>query len=256
MINSNPVFYYEDIELLPAYSDIESLSEVSLTTLLDGTQLDIPIIASPTDVAVTVDWITKRGGMGIIHHRNTTLDEQVELMRRTDRRAASVDVERSGAWDRVEALVDAGASFIGVEAQRGHSKVAGDFMMRLSDTYADVTVMSPPICTPDAAHWAIDNGAHVLRVTGGSVPQFTALCEIAEEVWTESVSLVADSVVSNGKDAVKALCAGADALMLDRRVVSADRLDDFLSGIRSGFADIGARNIAEARHRASFRSTK
>ena len=47
---------YDDVLLVPQYSDIESRSEVSLTTEFGrGVELGLPIIASPMDTVSEAD---------------------------------------------------------------------------------------------------------------------------------------------------------------------------------------------------------
>lgn len=228
----NLAYTYDDVIILPAYSDIDSRSEVSLHTVIDGIELQIPVISSPMDTVTGVEmasWISGRGGLGILHRYNS-IEEQVAMVREVaasgGRLAAATGVN-GDAWERAQALIESGIDLICIDIAHGHSKNAGLHMARIASEYPNVTVMSGNIATVEAAYWAIDNGAKVLRVGigGGSacttrevagigLPQFSAIKEIADEVWAESVAIVADGGIRKSADAVKALAAGADAVIL------------------------------------------
>lgn len=228
----NPAYTYDDIIILPAYSDIDSRSEVGIKTIIDGIPLDIPVIASPMDTVTETQmasWISDRGGLGILHRYNT-IEQQVEMVKAVatvgGKLAAATPVN-GDAWERTQALISAGVDLICIDIAHGHSKNAGRHMASIASEYPHVTVMSPNICTVDAALWAIDNGARALRVGigGGSacttrevagigLPQFSAIKEIADEIWAESVSIIADGGIRKSSDAVKALTAGADAVLM------------------------------------------
>ena len=49
---------YNDVLLVPQYSDIKSRKEVSLSSQLGDIELSLPIIASPMDTVSDRDWET------------------------------------------------------------------------------------------------------------------------------------------------------------------------------------------------------
>ena len=74
---------YDDVLLVPQYSDIESRSEVDISNKLDNTiQLNTPIISSPMDT-VTEDAMAmamcQAGGLGVVHRYNT-IDQQADIV--------------------------------------------------------------------------------------------------------------------------------------------------------------------------------
>ena len=74
---------YDDVLLLPHYSDIRSRSEVNISTDLgNGLELELPIISSPMDTVsedIMARAISEEGGCAIIHRYNTP-EEQAELV--------------------------------------------------------------------------------------------------------------------------------------------------------------------------------
>ena len=70
---------YDDVLLIPQYSDIRSRSEVLLkSNLSDAIQLDLPIIASPMDTVSgreMANRISQLGAVAIVH-RTKLIDYQ------------------------------------------------------------------------------------------------------------------------------------------------------------------------------------
>ena len=76
------VLTYDDVLLVPQYSDIRSRSEVSLhTDLGNKLSLDFPVIASPMDTVSEADTaavMSSFGGTAVIHRYNS-VEEQVAI---------------------------------------------------------------------------------------------------------------------------------------------------------------------------------
>ena len=72
---------YDDVLLVPQYSDIISRTEVDLATEFGkGVELSLPIISSPMDTVTEHKMaieLALQGGIGIIHCNNS-IEEQVE----------------------------------------------------------------------------------------------------------------------------------------------------------------------------------
>ena len=79
---------YDDVLLVPQYSDIRSREEVDLSTSLsDSISFNLPIIASPMDSVTgeeTANVMHKNGGISVIHRYNT-IDQQVEQIQKVKR---------------------------------------------------------------------------------------------------------------------------------------------------------------------------
>ena len=70
---------YDDVLLEPQYSDIESRTEIDISSALDNKRsLELPVIASPMDtisgLAMGVA-MAKNGAMAIIHRYNTVAEQ-------------------------------------------------------------------------------------------------------------------------------------------------------------------------------------
>jgi IMP dehydrogenase/GMP reductase len=176
-------------------------------------------------------FMASNGGVGVVH-RYCTIDTQVEIVKTLADEGfyvgAAVGVN-GDSWERALSLIEAGASLITIDVAHGHTEAALDRTDNLVGLGHDVIVMSGNICTYEAACDYIEAGAHVLRVGigGGSscttrkvagvgVPQITAIMDAARarDHLDSQVVIVADGGIRTSGDAVKAIAAGADAVML------------------------------------------
>ena len=71
---------YDDVLLIPQYSDIRSRSEIDISTDMgSGLRLELPIFASPMDT-ISNDHMAQamciEGGAAIIHRYNTPKNKQ------------------------------------------------------------------------------------------------------------------------------------------------------------------------------------
>ena len=75
---------YDDLLMVPKFSDIVSRSEIVLDSSLDSNiQLYSPLISAPMDTVTEVDMciaMSKAGGLGIIHRYNS-IQQQVDMAR-------------------------------------------------------------------------------------------------------------------------------------------------------------------------------
>ena len=126
-------------------------------------------------------------------------------------------------YDRVNALIDAGADAIVVQAVHGHSKAALEmvtYIRRQRSGPVDVVVGN--ICTAQAALALIDAGANGLLVgdcgdygaAGIGVPLFSAVLNVCDAAAMHHVP-VSFNGLGGTDQRVKALAAGASALMLN-----------------------------------------
>ena len=71
---------YDDILLVPQYSDIESRTEIDITADLgNGLVLKAPLLSSPMDTVTGASMATAmatHGGAGVVHRYNTIIEQQ------------------------------------------------------------------------------------------------------------------------------------------------------------------------------------
>jgi len=228
---------YDDVLLKPRYSDIRSRNEVSLSTELGrNLTLDFPVIASPMDTvseAMMASSIGNHGGTAVIHRYNSPEIEARHVSMALDLSAATQNdivigaaVGVSGDYmERAIKVVSAGASFICVDVAHGHHIMMKEALHNLRSEFGtDLHIMAGNVATLEGVNDLADWGADSVRCnigggsicstriqTGHGVPGLHTIFDCAKT--DRDVAIIADGGIRNSGDIVKALAAGADAVM-------------------------------------------
>ena len=229
----NRALSFDDVLLVPEYSEIESRKSIDLSVSLErtGTSLNIPIVAAPMDsiteskMVIATDSV---GGLGIIH-RYGSIDEQEQMVHACyTANAANIGAAVGVTGDyreRAERVAKAGANFICVDVAHGHHSLMKECLKNLrSDLGKDVHIMAGNVATIKGFNDLSDWGADSVRVgigggsicstrlqTGHGVPTLQSVFDCAAS--DRDALLIADGGIKNSGDMVKALAAGADLLM-------------------------------------------
>ena len=147
---------------------------------------------------------------------------------------AAVGVGPDGE-ERAEALVEAGVDLLGIDSAHGHSAGILEFAAKLKDRHPDVVLMVGNVATGEGVRACADHGADVVKVgvgpgsicttrvvTGVGMPQLTAVMECARAGAEVGVATVADGGIRYSGDVVKALAAGATAVMVGNLLAGTD----------------------------------
>ena len=226
---------YDDVLLVPQYSNIESRSQIHLTTDMgNGLVLQLPVIASPMDtisgksMSVAMD---QAGGMAVIHRYNT-VEEQIEMLTSAISSGAGnagVAVGVTGDYLlRATAAMDAGANFVCVDVAHGHHILVKNAIESLrAELGPCFHIMAGNVATVEGfdalAEWGADSircnigGGSICTTriqTGHGVPGLHTLFECASSGHAGKVRIIADGGIRTSGDIVKALAAGADAVMV------------------------------------------
>ncbi|MCC9310348.1 IMP dehydrogenase [Kitasatospora sp. RB6PN24] len=130
------------------------------------------------------------------------------------------------AFDRAQALVEAGVDFLVVDTSHGHSHNALEWIAKIKSA-VPVDVVGGNVATRDGAQALIDAGVDGVKVgvgpgsicttrvvAGIGVPQITAIYEAALACRAAGVPVIGDGGLQYSGDIGKALAAGADTVML------------------------------------------
>ena len=136
---------------------------------------------------------------------------------------------------RVESLLGAGADIIVVDTAHGHSKGVLDRVRWIKKSFKGALVMGGNIATAEAARSLADAGADALKVgigpgsicttrvvTGVGIPQISAISDVANAVHREKIPIIADGGIRYSGDIAKAICAGADCVMVGSLLAGTD----------------------------------
>lgn len=129
--------------------------------------------------------------------------------------------------DRAAALVAAQVDVLALDSAHGHSKNILEAVKQIKQAFPDTTLIAGNIATPEAAQALIAAGADTLKVgigpgsicttriiAGIGVPQITAIYDVACVAAKYGVPVIADGGIKYSGDIVKALAAGANAVMI------------------------------------------
>ena len=237
---------YDDIQLVPTYSEVESRKNISLTTqLTTNYKLMIPLVASPMDTVCEYKMakkLTQLGGAGVIH-RFMSIEEQSKQVKmlyddiQNDESLTSIwyvekdkipimaAIGSNGDFlERAKELVKSGANVLVIDVAHGHHINVKNAIESIRSENLKVDIIAGNIATSEAAidlqKWGVDG----LRVgigggslcttrikTGFGVPNVTSLYEI---VKVATVPVMADGGIRTSGDIAKALAIGASNVML------------------------------------------
>jgi IMP dehydrogenase len=129
--------------------------------------------------------------------------------------------------ERAEELAKAKVDVLAIDSAHGHSSLVLEAVKRVKAKLPEVDLLAGNIATFDGACDLVKAGADGVKVgigpgsicttrivTGVGVPQVTAIAEAARAVRDAGVPLIADGGIKYSGDMVKALAAGASAVMI------------------------------------------
>jgi IMP dehydrogenase len=242
---------YDDIQLVPGYSEISSRKTIDLKTLVTRRYgLNIPLVASPMDTVCGSGMAIKmmeKGGLGVIH-RFMSMEEQKKEVIRVKMACTQEMYESWGVmyddWlgeikdipvaaavgangdfhERAIELVVGGANIILIDVAHGHHKNVKEAIKIIKRLDPKVDVIAGNIATAQAASDLIDWGADGIRVgvgggsmcttrvqTGFGVPNITCIDDI---VSVSTIPVMADGGIRTSGDIAKALAFGASTIMV------------------------------------------
>jgi len=231
---------YDDVLLIPQYSDIESRSDIDISNRLDKQiKLNIPIISSPMDTVTEHSMavaVAQHGGLGIIHRYND-IGTQCQLVESALKDAwcghvgAAVGVT-GNYLERASSLVGAGIDVLCIDVAHGHHVLVERALGEIKKRHP-IHVMAGNVATSEGYKALADWGADSVRCnigggsicstrtqTGHGVPGLQTIFECAAE--NLDVPIVADGGIRTSGDIAKALGAGADFVMLGSLLAGTD----------------------------------
>jgi IMP dehydrogenase len=128
--------------------------------------------------------------------------------------------------ERYEKLVSAGVDILTLDSAHGHSKGILECIKKIK-AKSDIPLIAGNVATAQGAKALADAGVDAVKVgmgpgsicttrivSGVGVPQISAVMESASALSGSNVKIIADGGIKFSGDVVKALAAGADAVMI------------------------------------------
>jgi IMP dehydrogenase len=246
-------YTYDDIQLTPRYSEIQSRLHISLKTRLTiNFNIMIPFIASPMDTICGYDMAVKllsMGGVGCIH-RFMSVEEQCKIVKDIQTFLYQNKEELYPIWgdekkpilaavgvgdgekDRVHCLVSAGCNVILIDVAHGHHINVKNMIGWIKESYPHIDVIGGSVATYEATKDLIEWGADAIRVgigggslcstriqTGFGIPSVTSIedcvkAQIELEGYYGLIPIMADGGIRTSGDIAKTIAIGAECVML------------------------------------------
>jgi IMP dehydrogenase len=160
---------------------------------------------------------------------NACKDERGRL-----RVGAAIGAHPQKDLERARALIDAGVDVLVVDTAHGHSVGVLDAVSRVRENFPDVQIIAGNVATREGSAALVERGADAVKVgvgpgsicttrvvTGVGVPQLTAVLDAVEGA-AGRVPVIADGGIKYSGDMVKALAAGAHAVMMGSMLAGTD----------------------------------
>jgi len=237
VVTKDEALTYDDVLLVPQYSDIESRQEINIANdLEEGLRLKVPIIAAPMDTVTESEMaiaLGKLGGVGIIH-RYSSIKRQCKLVSIAWEELSIYSDAYVGAaigitddyLERAIQLAHSGAKILCVDVAHGHHLLVERAIKTIKEALnGGVHIMAGNVATLDAFNDLSDWGADSIRcnIGGGSIcstriqtghglPGLHTILECAKT--DRPAKIIADGGIRTSGDICKAIAAGADFVML------------------------------------------
>jgi IMP dehydrogenase/GMP reductase len=250
MLEENPKFTFDDMLLVPEYSenDTREGSEATKTKLF-GYDLDVPVISSPMDSitgTIMMRALRECGAIGV-HHRYCEL---TDLYNAASLELGGVAISPSISVKNVLGIhKNYPKTFFVMDVAHGNTKRNLDYCEELIKNGIK-NIVSGNIVTPDAVEaylnigvWhfrvGVGNGASCTTrlVTGFGFPQASAIYELHRQ-FGDVIRIISDGGLNSTGDAIKALALGANYLMTGKLLAGTDECP--IKGIYRGMASAEA----------------
>lgn len=247
---------YNDVLLVPQQSNLDSRydKEISLSVeIAHGFNLDLPVISANMDTVTEKDMafvMQKYGGLGIFHRYYSTLEKMQNdfcSMEYCKRIGFSVGCDTTiecikKSIDIIRETYLNPDIYICLDVANGHLQKVVDKMKELNDNikyyYSRLCFIAGNVVSGEAAYKLAIAGANVIKVgigpgsvcttrivTGHGFPQLSAIDMVRitlDAAEFPHVGIIADGGIKSSGDIVKALAAGANAVMIGNLFAGTD----------------------------------
>ena len=272
MVPINEALTFDDVTLVPKYSEILP-SEVDTSIILTShLRLKIPLLSSAMDTVTESRMaiaIANAGGLGIIH-RNLHIKKQIAEIRKVKKSKLLVGAAVGAGpseFERAEAVLRENVDMIVVDTAHGHTKKVSEIIKFIKrKKKINTALCAGNIATPEAAKFLLKLGVDVIKVgigpgsicttrlvAGIGVPQLSAILQVRNGVKNKNVKIISDGGIKYSGDLAKAFAAGADAVMIGSLFAGTDetpgklikRNGKYFKSFR-GMGSVGAMNRGSA----------
>ena len=223
---------FDDVLLLPRHSTVlPNETNISLN-LSKKLKLNVPFLSAAMDTVTEYEMaleMAKQGGLGIIH-RNLSVQKQVlqvkKIKKKNLRVGAAIGTSSNDIY-RAKLLSDNDVDMIIIDTAHGDSKKVFQTVYNIKKINKRNLICVGNIATGEAAKSLYNVGADIVKVgigpgsicttrmiAGIGVPQITALSNVKKKLKKKNIKIISDGGIKFSGDIIKAIAAGADAIMM------------------------------------------
>jgi len=226
-------YCFDDVLLAPQYSEIGSRKDIDISTEIAGITLRTPIISANMDTITEeamAEAMYECGGLGILHRycHSAKIEGRINYLNSSG--IPSIPSVGVNVYDKmfIKSISRLSLSAVCIDIAHGHCNRTKEMIQFLKDLGYEV--IAGNVATEEGAHFLAQSGADAIKVgigpgslcttrlvTGSGVPQLSAIIEVCEiKRRFPYIKIIADGGIKTSGDIVKALAAGADAVMIGR----------------------------------------
>lgn len=236
---------YDDVLIKPAYSDIiNRQTEIDISVDFLGTRI-APIISSNMDYVTGPRMALSMqvsGALGILNRFDNSIGQNSMIIGLEKDWGVTLNPlyisvgirDFADSYERIELFKPEGVC---IDVAHGEHKRVIDLIGEFRSRYPNLRIIAGNIATSEGFYQLARAGAHAIKVgigpgsvcttravTGIGVPQLSAIIDCANErgSYFHETLIIADGGISSSGDIVKALAAGADAVMLGNLLAGHD----------------------------------
>lgn len=228
-------YCFDDVLIVPSFSKISSRKEVDISTNVNNLNLSLPIISANMDTVTgnkMANAMQQSGGVGCLHRFMSIEDNVKEFLDSPKSTIVSIGIGK-GELERAEALFYAGAKqFVIDVAHAAALHVVQQYDELRKIVKSDTSIIIGNVATardvndflyhskssqmPTTFKVGIGGGSMCTTriITGCGMPTLQSVMDCYRYTSELGINIIADGGIKNSGDIVKALAAGADAVMV------------------------------------------
>jgi IMP dehydrogenase len=223
---------FDDVLLIPKFSSTLPTETNLSINLAKNLKLKIPFLSSAMDTVTESKMaiaIAHQGGLGVIH-RNLSINSQIKEVKKVKNKKLLVGAAVGTSEEdilRAKSILDAGLDLLVIDTAHGHSLKVINTLKKIRKFSNKIPICVGNIATGEAAVKLYNEGADILKVgigpgsicttrmiAGIGVPQITAIRNVKKSMKNKKIKIISDGGIKFSGDLVKAIAAGADAIMM------------------------------------------
>lgn len=247
---------FDDILLVPKHSNVESRSDISIVSKIGNPNnpkawiyLGIPVMTAPMEFINSnemIEAIISAGGMAFINKyqddekRFLQLESLPEEIRTSNRLGFGIDSSEAINYGFINKVLSYGVKTFVVDTALGHlQKVVEVIKVLRSIVPEHIHIMTGNVSSYEAYRDLINAGADSVRVgigggaacttrivTGFGVPVLGSIMDVYKNIKDDPINgIISDGGIKENGDIVKALAAGASAVMMGSRFAGHDECE-------------------------------